>query len=92
MGDSNLACSGSDPSKNRKLISSDGNSEDIFDENGCVVTDSRNIGTYNYFSPNTLYGIPHVITDVVPYYVFGTSPSDMFTKARCKTTLEHLTK
>ncbi|SDT97470.1 RHS repeat-associated core domain-containing protein [Halopseudomonas salegens] len=88
QGDVNLSCGGSNPDKNRKFVSPSGHSEYVIDELDCLVTDTKNQGTYNYFSPYTLYGVPHVVTDVAPYMIFGTSPLDMFTKDRFKTSID----
>jgi RHS repeat-associated protein len=67
---------------NRKFISPDGHSEVVFTSNGCLVTDPLNAGSFNFFGPNFLWGIPHGIFDVVPYMFLGNSPSDMFTSDR----------
>jgi RHS repeat-associated protein len=83
---------GSGNENNRKFVSPDGRSEAVFDCSDNLVTDPANAGTYNYFGPRLLNGIPHAITDVVPYFIFGTSPSDMFNPQRFTTTYEHLTR
>jgi len=50
--------------------------EVIFDENGKVVTDVANIGTYNYFSPDGFEGALHIAVDVLPYYKWGNDKDD----------------
>ena len=50
--------------------------EVIFDENGKVVTDIANIGTYNYFAPDGFEGIGHFFVDVLPYYKWGNDKND----------------
>jgi RHS repeat-associated protein len=72
---------------NRKFVSPNGgNSEAVFTGSGCPVTDPTNMATYNFFGPNVGYGIPHAVTDVLPYFVFGNTPGDMFTTDRFTTT------
>ncbi|WP_108946994.1 hypothetical protein [Shewanella halifaxensis] len=67
---------------NRKFVSPDGHSEAVFGSNSCLVTDDKNGGTYNFAGPRTLGGVPHAVLDVAPYFIFGNSPSDMFTTDR----------
>ena len=51
--------------------------EVVFDTDGKIVTDSANIGTYNYHSPVDLYNkIMHLAIDVLPYYKWGNSSED----------------
>ena len=53
--------------------------EVIFNDQGKIVTDIENIGTYNYFPVsekiNDFYDIVdsalHIIVDVIPYYKWG---------------------
>ena len=72
---------------NLKFISRDGgHSEAVFTSAGCPVTDSTNGPSYNFADPNLLGGVPHGIVDVLPYMVFGNTPSDMFTGDRFRTT------
>ncbi len=73
--------------KNLKYVSPNGHSEAVFKpcKNGgesTLVTDPLNYGTYNFFGPRFLLGIPHGIFDILPYFVFGNSPSDMFNSHR----------
>lgn len=75
---------------NRKFVSPDGHSEAVFDQCNNLVTDPANQGTYNFFGPDNV--IMHGITDVLPYFIFGTSPSDMFNFQRVTTTYYHLTR
>jgi len=75
---------GLDNKNNEKFVSPDGHSEAVF-KAGYLITDPINQGTYNFFSPNFLFGIPHTLTDIIPYFIFGNSPSDMFTSDRFKT-------
>lgn len=77
---------------NRKFVSPDGRSEAVFDSCGNMVTDPANEGTYNFFGPRTLGGVPHGIFDVIPYYVFGNSPGDMFNPDCFIKTYELLTR
>ena len=58
---------------NSKYVSPDGHFEAVYDENGRLVTSDQNRGTFNYYSPNEWGGVPHVIVDVIPYWVFGNS-------------------
>ncbi len=75
---------------NLKFVSSDGHKEMVLDENNCPVKDDKNMATYNFFGPRTLLGVPHFVADVIPYYVLGNTPSDMFTSDRFTTTGVHL--
>ena len=59
-----------------------------FDCDDNLVTDPANIGTYNFFGPRYLGGIPHALTDVIPYYAFGTTPEDMFNPQRFEVTYD----
>ena len=61
---------------NVKYYNSSTKQEIIFDENGKVVTDIANIGTYNYFAPDGLEGIWHILVDVLPYYQWGNDKND----------------
>ena len=63
--------------KNEKFVSSDGRREVIFDENGYVVTDPRDIGTYNMCPSGTMWGdAGHVCVDILPWVIFGNDDSD----------------
>ena len=51
--------------------------EAVFDVNGRLVTDPKNIGTYNYFPPTDFYTmVCHFFVDMVPYYKWGNSLED----------------
>ena len=63
------------PANNDKYVSVDGHIEGVYDENGNLVTDSVNQGTYNFANPNK-DPIGHFIKDVIPYYIWGNSPDD----------------
>ncbi|OGT94342.1 MAG: hypothetical protein A2298_00275 [Gammaproteobacteria bacterium RIFOXYB2_FULL_38_6] len=75
---------------NEKYISPSGHSEAIFSPDGKLVTDSANKGTFNFFSPNILWGIPHGIADVIPYFILGNTPDDIFNSDRFTTSWQHL--
>ncbi|ASJ76272.1 RHS repeat-associated core domain-containing protein [Granulosicoccus antarcticus] len=77
---------------NRKFVSPNGRSEAVFDCDDNLVITAANGGTYNFFGPRFLGGIPHGIADVLPYFVFGTSPVDMFNPQRFIVTYNHLTQ
>ncbi|MCL7931205.1 RHS repeat-associated core domain-containing protein [Halomonas llamarensis] len=77
---------------NRKFVSPNGRSEAVFDCNDDLVTGPANAGTYNFFGPRFMGGVPHGVADVLPYYMFRTSPSDMFNLQRFTTTYDHLTQ
>jgi len=60
---------------NVKYVSPDGSYEAIYDVNNKLVTDPRDVGTYNFVSPNEdLVG--HFIKDVIPWIRYGNSPDD----------------
>jgi RHS repeat-associated protein len=75
---------------NRKFVSPNGRSEAVFNCQDKLVTDSANMGTYNYFGPRFLGGVPHGIADVIPYFIFGNTPADMFNPQRFIATYDHL--
>ena len=52
-----------------------GNKELIFDKNGNLVKDPRDMGTYN-FAPFTPLDKEHYILDVLPWFIWGNSPED----------------
>ena len=60
--------------KNKKYVSKDGKHEAVYDENGNLVTNDKNQGTYNYASPDDWFG--HFIYDMIPYFIWGNTPSD----------------
>ena len=68
------------PSKakeNVKYVSKDGHKEVIYDYNGLKVTDSRDIGTYNFCPSGTMWGdAGHVCVDILPWVIFGNDDSD----------------
>ena len=73
---------------NQKFVSPSGHSEAVF--NGqCLVTDPTNVGTFNFAGPDFLWGVPHFLLDVLPYYPLGNSPSDMFSLDRFRTTWDY---
>jgi len=46
-----------------------------FNNKGFLVTDPRDIGTFNFANPNTDY-IGHTIKDVIPWVIHGNSKED----------------
>lgn len=61
---------------NLKIITKDGYYEAIYDKNsGNMITDPRDIGTYNYAHPDN-DPIGHAILDVVPWIIWGNSEQD----------------
>ncbi len=70
---------------NRKFVDKKtGRYEAVFYPDGRPVTDPLNEATFNCFGPQVLYGAPHAVLDVVPYFILGNTPRDMFTSARFK--------
>ena len=65
----------SEDKNNVKYVSADGIYEAIYDNNGYLVTDPRDVGTYNFASPID-EPIKHVIVDVLPWIVWGNSRDD----------------
>ena len=64
---------------NKKYVSPDGKFEAIYSKNGDLVDDPRDVGTYNFISPNK-DGLGHFIVDVVPWIWYGNSPNDTTTR------------
>ena len=60
---------------NVKYVSPDGHSVLIFNSNGRPVTESVNGPTYNFADPRN-DRIGHIPQDMLPYYIWGTSPDD----------------
>ena len=60
--------------KNSKLITYDGFGEAVYDDQGMLVTDPANLGTYNYIGVQAPYG--HGLVDVIPWIVWGNTPDD----------------
>jgi RHS repeat-associated protein len=62
---------------NTKYVSPDGTREAIYDEDGQLVTDQRDVGTYNFVPAGTWLGnIVHTVVDMFPWVVFGNGDSD----------------
>lgn len=52
-----------------------GSCELVYDANDLLVTDSINMGTFNFFDPDR-FPIAHIIFDVFPYILWGNSKTD----------------
>lgn len=63
---------------NKKYVSKDGKYEAIYDVSGNLVTDVRDVGTYNFVSPNVDV-IGHFIKDVIPWFKYGNASNDTTT-------------
>lgn len=62
---------------NIKVVSPDGRMEAIYDSKGNLVTDPRDIGTYNFCpSGNIFQDIGHYVKDVRPWIRWGNTPDD----------------
>ncbi len=62
--------------QNIKIITKDGKYEAIYNKDtGKIVNGPRDIGTYNYYNPNT-NPIKHAFVDVVPWIMWGNSEDD----------------
>jgi hypothetical protein len=66
---------GRDSSQNQKFVSPNGFFEVVFDQNGAIVNDSVNRGTYNFGDPVS-DPIGHMFNDVIPYYIYGNDSDD----------------
>lgn len=75
VGDSILHMYGDNGEYNLKFVSADGHFEVVYDINGNLVTDSLNMGTYNYVSPKNALG--HAKFDVIPYSHLGNTPDSI---------------
>ena len=60
---------------NKKYVSEDGKYEVIYNSKGERVDDPRDIGTYNFASPDT-DPIGHFFKDVYPWIKYGNSEND----------------
>lgn len=60
---------------NKKYVSKDGRFEAIYNSKGELVTDPRDIGTYNYAHP-TKKPLKHFVKDVLPWILYGNSEDD----------------
>lgn len=66
---------GEEGRNNRKYVSTDGgHHEAVYNEQGELVTDDENMGTYNHHGPDDAWG--HFQRDVVPYWVWGNTEED----------------
>ncbi len=63
---------------NFKLVSKDGKYEVIYDENNKIVTDVRDVGTYNFASPKD-DGFNHLKKDILTWIAWGNAESDTTT-------------
>ena len=75
--------SSEDHKSNIKYVSPDGKIEVVYDAQGEIVTDPRDIGTYNYSPFDNKHpissGIGHYLKDVRPWIRWGNSPEDTTT-------------
>lgn len=64
--------------KNSKYLSPNEHMEVIFDSEGKIIMDPRDIGTYNFFpTDHTLKGdLLHFRYDILPWIIFGNDDSD----------------
>ncbi|AQQ10433.1 Cell wall-associated polypeptide CWBP200 [Sedimentisphaera cyanobacteriorum] len=60
--------------RNQKWISPSGKCETVYDDNGNLVTDSVDQGTYNFYPASD--AINHYKYDIEPYILWGNSPDD----------------
>lgn len=59
---------------NAKFVSPNGLMEAVYHEDGSLVTNLKNLGTYNFAPPTAAKD--HLLYDVLPYFVFGNAPND----------------
>lgn len=65
--------------KNKVYLHKDGHKEAVYDENGILVQDGINDGSYNYANPKSdPFG--HYTQDIHPWIIYGMSPNDPTTK------------
>ena len=63
--------------QNVKYVSPDGKREAIYDSKKQLVTDPRDIGTYNFSPSGSVWGtVGHVFFDMVPWVIFGNDDGD----------------
>lgn len=66
-----------DEGNNIKYVSPDGKREVIYNYYGDIVSDSRDVGTYNFSPSGTTGGtVGHIIIDVLPWVLFGNDDDD----------------
>ena len=62
---------------NVKYVSPDGYREAIYNSEGNIVLDSRDVGTYNFSPSGTFIGdIGHFFADILPWVAFGNDDDD----------------
>lgn len=65
---------------NIKYVSPDGHREVIYDSEGNIVLDPRDIGTYNFCPSDELWyskaSIGHFFADILPWFLFGNDDDD----------------
>lgn len=62
---------------NIKYVSPDGHREVIYDSAGKIVSDSKDVGTYNFSPSGGFWGtVGHIGLDVIPWFVFGNDDDD----------------
>jgi len=65
---------------NVKYTSPDGTMEAIYDKNGDLVTDPRDVGTYNFYPSEKIFGFfGHGVMDILPWIIWGNSDTDTTT-------------
>jgi RHS repeat-associated protein len=75
---------GKDGARNTKWVDQSGHHEAVYDEEGDLVTDSLNGGTYNYAPPDDWTN--HTKYDVLPYFLWGNGPIVVSSPATTTTT------
>ncbi|MBE6632775.1 MAG: RHS repeat protein [Ruminococcaceae bacterium] len=62
--------------RNKKVTWRNGQ-EGVYGSGGELVTDARDIGTYNFVNADGIVGlIGHTFVDVIPYFIFGNNDED----------------
>lgn len=62
---------------NQKYASPDGKREAIYNFEGKLITDSHDIGTYNFVPTGGFLGTPdHILFDIAPWVIFGNDDDD----------------
>jgi hypothetical protein len=56
---------------NTKYVCDDGRVEAVYRPSGELTSNPNNAGTNNQFGPDYMWGVPHFVVDVIPWFATG---------------------